>query len=956
MVIRIAASVAELKKNLSEGKAQIETTTASMEKLASSLRGDKLIQSAHNITAAVNEIEGATKLTDAEAARVNATLEKAIAKYQALGKEAPAAMRQLAEETRRVEAPTTALQKIAGALSGTFGQFTAAGLASAGIQKLAAGMREFTATAAKLPAMEASFNRLAAGAGEHAATMLGSLKQATRGMVAEYDLMASANKAMLLGLPVTSQSMGELAKTATVLGKAMGQDATKSLDDLITALGRSSPMILDNLGLSVKVGEANEAYAAKLGKTADQLTDAEKKMAFYTAAMEAARAKQAELGEQAQTVGEIISSVWVSVSDRATSFIADINTGLGLQIQSLRDLVGQIGALIPALKSSADGSAALAETTERNNDAVIAGIPLFGAWIQNARERARMAKEAAEAQTAWNAALHRFNELHAKGPQFGAVQGPGSLNLGRLSDDFRTAQEAADDFYNEWQKKQRDAATAGEREAQRIEREHNQAIATIANATKQGAADWEKFRLSSVKAVLEMTAAIEKKALPAVFDMNHALLTWMPAVVEGVDNVAAHVGSQLPAWKMWEGISVKATKATRDGLSGLSRGLAELAQISSASLGSVVQGLSTLVASLNTAKTSIGAFKDGMKDAKAHGFSLSNLSEMASGISGLATAAISAGKAIWNLFAGSKGRNLVEEFAGSMGGFAALHAQLAKLPADGERLWIAFTQDVGKNNPEQAKKAIADIQAALQHVPATMAEQAAAAGYKTTAELQDVARQAVALWEYMRDSGQYSAEAITQAWERAQEAIRNSGDEQTAQAQKALDAAKASLKSLDDQIKTLADSIANEAPEEFMGVVETQTRARIAALQKERDAAAAAVKDTETALTDALNRVADTFENMPRDFEFHVRTKYDDGGVMGPAAAQGPYPQAAGGDWLVTRPTVFIAGERGPERATFTPVGQGGGGGRQLLPVKIELSGRTLWDGLLEVAHGEGLA
>ena len=38
-------------------------------------------------------------------------------------------------------------------------------------------------------------------------------------------------------------------------------------------------------------------------------------------------------------------------------------------------------------------------------------------------------------------------------------------------------------------------------------------------------------------------------------------------------------------------------------------------------------------------------------------------------------------------------------------------------------------------------------------------------------------------------------------------------------------------------------------------------------------------------------------------------------------------PMAAGGDFLVTRPTLFLAGEAGPERATFTPQGGIGGGG-----------------------------
>jgi len=109
LVVRIAASLGELKKNLAEGKNQIETTTASMTKLAASFKGDKLVQQAHNVTAAVAQIGGASKLTGAEQDRVNRVVQAALEKYAALGKEAPAALRQLAADTKRVEAPTQSL-------------------------------------------------------------------------------------------------------------------------------------------------------------------------------------------------------------------------------------------------------------------------------------------------------------------------------------------------------------------------------------------------------------------------------------------------------------------------------------------------------------------------------------------------------------------------------------------------------------------------------------------------------------------------------------------------------------------------------------------------------------------------------------------------------------------------------------------------------------------------------
>ena len=159
---------------------------------------------------------------------------------------------------------------------------------------------------------------------------------ATKGLISDFDIMQAANKAMLLGLPVTTESMGTMAKAATVLGRAMGQDATKSLDDLTTALGRGSPLILDNLGLTVKVGEANAAYARQLGKTTSQLTEGEKKMAFYNAAMEAAKVKVAELGGVTLTAADhlaVMQTMWQNFTDRTSvqvsAAIADILNGLG---------------------------------------------------------------------------------------------------------------------------------------------------------------------------------------------------------------------------------------------------------------------------------------------------------------------------------------------------------------------------------------------------------------------------------------------------------------------------------------------------------------------------------------------------------------------------------------------------------------------------------------------------
>jgi len=120
MVVRIAANLEELKRNLAEGRNQIEATTAGMQKLASSFQGDRIIQAAHNAAAAVERIGGASKLTEAEQERVNATVQRALDKYAALGREAPKALRDLAEQTKQAEEKTSFLATAAGRLMAAF--------------------------------------------------------------------------------------------------------------------------------------------------------------------------------------------------------------------------------------------------------------------------------------------------------------------------------------------------------------------------------------------------------------------------------------------------------------------------------------------------------------------------------------------------------------------------------------------------------------------------------------------------------------------------------------------------------------------------------------------------------------------------------------------------------------------------------------------------------------------
>jgi len=157
-----------------------------------------------------------------------------------------------------------------------------------------------------------------------------SIQEASGYTISKMDAMAAANKAMMFGIVSDKGDFAELAKIAVTLGNAMGQSATKSLDDLSTALGRNSPLILDNLGITLKLEEAYRIYAQSLGKSAEQLTEGEKKQAFLNAALIEGRKKVEELGGVVSDAAGSQEKYTAAVSDFQVAF-GSLLTGPGAE-------------------------------------------------------------------------------------------------------------------------------------------------------------------------------------------------------------------------------------------------------------------------------------------------------------------------------------------------------------------------------------------------------------------------------------------------------------------------------------------------------------------------------------------------------------------------------------------------------------------------------------------------
>ena len=96
MVIAVRATMKSVRQDMKDSATAVVGLERNLKRIEPSFRGDLLTRKAHNVTAAVHRLGGASTLTAREQKRVNRTISEAVAKYRVLGKVAPDAMVKLA--------------------------------------------------------------------------------------------------------------------------------------------------------------------------------------------------------------------------------------------------------------------------------------------------------------------------------------------------------------------------------------------------------------------------------------------------------------------------------------------------------------------------------------------------------------------------------------------------------------------------------------------------------------------------------------------------------------------------------------------------------------------------------------------------------------------------------------------------------------------------------------------
>ncbi|HEX6880946.1 MAG TPA: phage tail tape measure protein, partial [Terriglobales bacterium] len=211
------------------------------------------------------------------------------------------------------------------------------------------------------------------------------------------------------------------------------------------------------------------------------------------------------------------------------------------------------------------------------------------------------------------------------------------------------------------------------------------------------------------------------------------------------------------------------------------------------------------------------------------------------------------------LFGGMfQGNDTRKMFQAQFGDLDAFHTKLLSLGDAGEQFWIRMTQKVGKGDKAAATALINEITEAFAN-QTTAADAATAATEKQTAAQTEFAVK-------MNDR----------------------------------------MKALNDEYQKLTDSVKAEAPEEVMGVIEAQSRARLDqieaekfAIQAQMDAVAAAAETAQTdiaAQTEELHdKIRTTFERNPVKIPYYYEAQNDIPTTGGTVVPSGATSVAAGG-------------------------------------------------------------
>jgi hypothetical protein len=227
--------------------------------------------------------------------------------------------------------------------------------------------------AASLRLLEEGLLRVGNAAGQNLAYVADGLKRITGAAISTEAAMRSVALATSAGFS-TSQLEG-LTKVAKGASVALGRDMGDAMDRLVRGTAKLEPEILDELGIMVRLDDATAEYAISLGKTSDQLTQFERRMAFLNATVEQGTAKFGALADNTKVnpYDKLAASfanlakVGVNLLNVVVEPLVNFLSGNPLALTAAVTMFAGtlVNQIVPAITASADAARNMAKATHK---------------------------------------------------------------------------------------------------------------------------------------------------------------------------------------------------------------------------------------------------------------------------------------------------------------------------------------------------------------------------------------------------------------------------------------------------------------------------------------------------------------------------------------------------------------------------------------------------------------
>lgn len=332
---------------------------------------------------------------------------------------------------KTIDESTANTKKVSGGLNDLAKTLTKVAGIATGVAVTINKAMDFGQKGAQVDVLRQSFNAMGGD--------LAKLQKASKGTISDFALMNATNT-LLIGTSgklrdsfiQSSDELLMIAKAANALNPALG-DTQFLYESIARGIKRQSPLILDNLGLTIKVGEATEAYAASLGKSVDDLSATEKQQALLNDVLRAgnqlmkdAAGINTEALDSFARMNVAFENMGNAIKEGLAPYLAKAAEGIGLIINFQKDVNALFG---DAQKRIAKTSESYEEYQDRILKAVKAKDQLNDVQYENVRAFAMEEENASKAyqlygimtEQQWQYYRIRMLQIDAMGAESEAV-------------------------------------------------------------------------------------------------------------------------------------------------------------------------------------------------------------------------------------------------------------------------------------------------------------------------------------------------------------------------------------------------------------------------------------------------------------------------------------------------------------------------------------------------------